>query len=204
MFFLGRRKLISCWHDMTTLCIPSWFFGDGGSWCQASMHDMATLCIPSCTWSISPKLTAYTSPNMWSRLRLSHWWVDIGSPCYRTLGNSCVSPLSSRSSHLGAPLYMPPPPPTEPWSPAHPFATSIHWCINFATSQGHGRPSCSRAYVHAWCGVWASERPRMVDGRSLLWWVIDNVVWTNSWASIEVQVVAWFVLVHVMSGRERS
>jgi hypothetical protein len=43
-----------------------------------------------------------------------------------------------------------------------------------------------------------------VDGRSWLWWVIDNVVWTDSWSSIEVQVAAWLALVQVKSGRERS
>jgi hypothetical protein len=39
---------------------------------------------------------------------------------------------------------------------------------------------------------WGPERPRWgpcvvrgpVDGRFLVWWVIDNVVWTDSWLSI--------------------
>jgi hypothetical protein len=42
-----------------------------------------------------------------------------------------------------------------------------------------------------------------VDGRSWLWWVIDNVVWTDSWPSI-TDAAAWFALVQVKSGCERS
>jgi hypothetical protein len=43
-----------------------------------------------------------------------------------------------------------------------------------------------------------------VDGRSWLWWVIDNVVWTDSWPRLQMQVAAWFALVQVKRGCERS
>jgi hypothetical protein len=43
-----------------------------------------------------------------------------------------------------------------------------------------------------------------VDGCSWLWWVINNVVWTDSWPSITGAGWAWFVLVQVKIGRERS
>jgi hypothetical protein len=44
---------------------------------------------------------------------------------------------------------------------------------------------------------------RQVDGRSLVWWVIDNAVWTDSWPSIVGAGCAWFALVQVKSGHER-
>jgi hypothetical protein len=40
-----------------------------------------------------------------------------------------------------------------------------------------------------------------VDGRSLVWWVIDNVVWTNSWLSI---AGAGYNLICVGVGEERA
>jgi hypothetical protein len=43
-----------------------------------------------------------------------------------------------------------------------------------------------------------------VDGRSWLWWVIDNMVWTDSCRVLLVRVAAWFALVQVKSGRKRS
>jgi hypothetical protein len=39
-----------------------------------------------------------------------------------------------------------------------------------------------------------------VDGRSLVWWVIDNVVWTDSWPSI---TGAGCSLICVGAGEER-
>jgi hypothetical protein len=42
-----------------------------------------------------------------------------------------------------------------------------------------------------------------VDGRFLVWWVIDNVVWTDSWLSIAGAGAAWLVLVQVKNKRER-
>jgi hypothetical protein len=43
-----------------------------------------------------------------------------------------------------------------------------------------------------------------VDGRFLVWWVIDDVMWTDSWQVLQVQVAAWLVLVQVKNKRERS
>jgi hypothetical protein len=43
-----------------------------------------------------------------------------------------------------------------------------------------------------------------VDGRFLVWWVIDNVVWTDSLQSIAGAVAAWLVLVQVKNKRGRS
>jgi hypothetical protein len=43
-----------------------------------------------------------------------------------------------------------------------------------------------------------------VDGRFLVWWVINNIVWTDSWLSIAGAVVTWFVLVQVKNKWERS
>jgi hypothetical protein len=43
-----------------------------------------------------------------------------------------------------------------------------------------------------------------VDGRSLVWWVIDNLVWTDSWPSIADAGCGLISLVQVKSGRERS
>jgi hypothetical protein len=40
-----------------------------------------------------------------------------------------------------------------------------------------------------------------VDGRFLVWWVIDNVVWTNSWLSI---AGAGCGLTHVGAGEEQA
>jgi hypothetical protein len=55
----------------------------------------------------------------------------------------------------------------------------------------------SKGRLRTMCGS------RAVDGRFLMWWVIDNVVWTDSWLR-RVQVAAWFVLVQVNNDRERS
>jgi hypothetical protein len=43
-----------------------------------------------------------------------------------------------------------------------------------------------------------------VDGCFLVWWVIDNMVWTNPWLSLQVQVAAWLVLVQVKNKHDRS
>jgi hypothetical protein len=40
-----------------------------------------------------------------------------------------------------------------------------------------------------------------VDGRALVWWAINNVVWTNSWLSI---VGAGCGLICVGAGEERA
>jgi hypothetical protein len=49
------------------------------------------------------------------------------------------------------------------------------------------------------CVVWGP-----VDGRFLVWWVIDNVVRTDSWLSIAGAGCGWLVLVQVKNKRERS
>jgi hypothetical protein len=41
----------------------------------------------------------------------------------------------------------------------------------------------------------------LVDDHSWLWWVIDNVVWTNSWSSIEG---AGWGFIYVGAGEERT
>jgi hypothetical protein len=43
-----------------------------------------------------------------------------------------------------------------------------------------------------------------VDGRYLVWWVIDNVVWTDSWLSIAGAGYGLLVLVQVKNKRGRS
>jgi hypothetical protein len=66
--------------------------------------------------------------------------------------------------------------------------------LGISSSDGYENQDRVRA-----CVVWGP-----VDGRFLVWWVIDNVVWTDSWLRLKVQVAAWLVLVQVKNKRERS